>query len=46
MFTKEELTILAQALANAQVMVGQAKQATELLDKVTGLIDEDKPKSK
>ena len=39
MFTVEELKVIAQALANAQVAVGQAKVAVELLDKVIGLIE-------
>ena len=43
-FTKEELQILGQALAVAQVQVGQAKQAMELLEKVVGLIE--KPEKK
>lgn len=39
MFSKEELQILAQALANSQVQVGNAKQAVELLEKIIGLIE-------
>lgn len=42
MFDKKELEIIAQALANSQVRVGEAKEAMELLDKVVAEID--KPK--
>lgn len=39
MFTKQELQVIAQALSMAQVQVGQAKEAIELLDKVIKEID-------
>jgi hypothetical protein len=38
MFTKQELELLAQALANSTVQVGRAKEATILLDKIIELI--------
>lgn len=38
MFTKQELELIAQVLANAQVAVGNAKPASALLDKIIELI--------
>lgn len=44
MFTNEELQIIAQAVANANVPVAQAKPALELLEKIVGLIKEEPKK--
>lgn len=42
MFTKEELKIIAECVGNASVPVAQAKVVVALLDKIIGLMKEDK----
>lgn len=46
MFTQDELKIIAECIAKAQVNVGNAKIAVELLDKVMSLINEPAPEKK